>query len=203
MILEDELPRIALDAADEKNREGNELPLRADLAEDLRLWLDDKLERLQEEARTTKISIPKKLPGDSLPFDVPDGLLRIFNRDRKAAQIPKRDERGRTLDVHALRTTLATHLNRGKVGQRVAQAAMRHSRPELTAKTYTDEKLLDVREALSVLPSLPLTPRGSDNLPPFLPPTTGTEGEEMAISGKKPALAEESHHARTGSQKMT
>jgi integrase len=41
----------ALDAADEKNREGTPIPIRRDLATDLRQWLADKLQRLQAEAR--------------------------------------------------------------------------------------------------------------------------------------------------------
>lgn len=36
-------------------------------------------------------------------FEVPVGLVRILNRDLKAAGIPKRDDRGRTVDVHAMR----------------------------------------------------------------------------------------------------
>src|SRR5262249_62063863 len=74
----------------------------------------------------------------------------------KAAGIAKRDERGRTLDVHALRTTFGTLLSRGGVPLRTAQAAMRHADPNLTANVYTDPKLLDVHGALDALPSLPL-----------------------------------------------
>jgi integrase len=40
-----------LDAANEKNRQGSEIPLRADLAEDLRQWLAEKLDAIQDEAR--------------------------------------------------------------------------------------------------------------------------------------------------------
>jgi hypothetical protein len=43
----------SLDAADEKNREGNNIPLRDDLAADLRDWLADKLNRLQKKALAT------------------------------------------------------------------------------------------------------------------------------------------------------
>src|SRR5439155_7986767 len=89
-------------------------------------------------------------------FEVPSGPRRIFDRDLKHAGIPKRDERGRTLDVHALRTTFGTLLSKGGVPLRTAQAAMRHSDPSLTANVYTDPKLLDVHDALDALPSLPL-----------------------------------------------
>ena len=39
---------------------------------------------------------------------------------------------------------------------RTAQAAMRHSRIDLTMNVYTDPKLLDVAGALDALPELPL-----------------------------------------------
>jgi len=72
-------------------------------------------------------------------------------------KIDKRDERGRTVDVHALRHTFGTLLSRGGVAPRTAQAAMRHSTINLTMNTYTDPKLLDVAGALEALPSLPLS----------------------------------------------
>ncbi len=156
LFLDGEVPYIALDAADEKNREGNDLVLRDDLAADLRLWLAERLERLQGEARERAEPIPTRLPAELPLFTVPAGLLRILNRDLNLAGIPKCDERGRTLDVHALRTTLGTLLNVAGVAPRTAQAAMRHSDIRLTMETYTDPKLLDVRGALDALPALPL-----------------------------------------------
>ena len=44
-------PSLVLDAADEKNREGSTIPLRSDLAADLREWLADRLQSLQDAAR--------------------------------------------------------------------------------------------------------------------------------------------------------
>jgi integrase len=105
LSLEGPSPFAELDAADEKSGEGNTLPLRADLAEDLREWLAGKLRRLQEEARLRGQAVPRQLPPETKVFDVPDKLSKILNRDLKAAGIPKRDERGRVLDVHALRHT--------------------------------------------------------------------------------------------------
>lgn len=152
------VPHLELDAADEKSREGNGVVIRADLAVDLRHWLDDKLAALQAEAQRRGEAIPARFPVDSLVFDVPAGLVRIFDRDLNHAKIAKRDDRGRTLDVHALRTTFGTLLSRGGVSLRTAQAAMRHSDPSLTANVYTDPRLLDVSGALDALPKLPLDP---------------------------------------------
>jgi hypothetical protein len=90
-------------------------------------------------------------------FDVPAGLVRILDRDLVAAGIPKRDERGRTVDVHALRTTFGTLLSKTGAAPRTAQEAMRHSDIRLTMGTYTDPKLLDVAGAIEALPALPLS----------------------------------------------
>ncbi len=101
-------------------------------------------------------------------LDVPDGLIRIFDRDLVFAGLAhieqrdgkevvvKTDDRGRTIDIHALRHTFGTHLSKAGVPLRTAQAAMRHSDPSLTANVYTDPKLLDVAGAVASLPDLPL-----------------------------------------------
>jgi integrase len=154
--LDEDVPFVALAAADEKNREGNHIPLRDDLAADLRAWLADKLHRLQEEALAGGAPIPARLPPDEPLFDVPHKLCKILNRDLRLAGIPKRDDRGRVLDVHALRHTFGTLLSKGGVAPRTAQAAMRHSKIDLTMTVYTDPRLLDVRGALGALPDLPL-----------------------------------------------
>ena len=130
--------------------------IRDDLAVDLRAWLGDKLGVLQAEARRNGEPIPSRLPADARLFTVPKELVKILNRDQKLAGIAKTDDRGRTIDVHALRTTFGTLLSKGGVTPRTAQAAMRHSDIDLTVNVYTDPRLLDVRGALDMLPALPL-----------------------------------------------
>jgi len=103
-------PFAELAAADEKNREGSTIPLRADLADDLRQWLADRATALQQAAsnaptvrfdstvgqpseRGTSDSgaiarrlcqpltdVPQ-LPSDAPLFTVPSGLVRILDRD--------------------------------------------------------------------------------------------------------------------------
>jgi integrase len=171
--LEGPVAFLSLDAGDEKNREGSDLALRDDIAADLRDWLADKLRRLQEDARKAGDPIPARLPADTPLFNVPLALVKILNRDLRLAGIAKRDDRGRTIDVHALRHTFATHLSRGGVAPRTAQAAMRHSTIDLTMNTYTDPRLLDVRGALDALPLLPL---GRGQAEGEALPATGTDG---------------------------
>ncbi|MFO0851838.1 MAG: tyrosine-type recombinase/integrase [Gemmataceae bacterium] len=168
---------LQLDAADEKSREGNALPVRDDLAADLRAWLADQLAALQATARNSGEHIPTRLPGDAPVFKVPTSLRVVMDRDLKAAGIPKRDDRGRTVDVHALRTTFCTLLSKGGVAPRTAQAAMRHSDIKLTMGAYTDPRLLDVRGAVANLPALSLSPS-----PRPTHPATGTPSEPNSVA---------------------
>jgi hypothetical protein len=187
----DTAPAFAmLDAADEKNRKGSSLPIREDLANDLKQWLADKLARLQNEARRHGAPVPVRLPPDCKVFDVPKNLYRHLDRDLveagiarwvgkgKARKIDKRDDRGWTIDVHALRTTFGTLLSKAGVMPRTAQDAMRHSTIDLTMKFYTDPRLLDVHGAVDALPALPLD--GTDPLGQALQ-ATGTD----ARSGRR------------------
>ena len=148
-------PRLTLDPNNEKNREGNTIPLRSDLAEDIRGWLRDRaLEKALKEVSENEAAQIYGLPPGTLLFDVPTGLLRILNLDLKAAGIPKRDNRGRTVDIHALRHTFGTMLSVAGVSPRTAQEAMRHSSIDLTMNVYTDPALLDVAGAIEMLPNL-------------------------------------------------
>jgi len=167
-------PTAALNAADEKNRRGSTIQLRDDLAADLRQWLAEKLRLAQDEARGKGEAIPMRLAADVKLFTVPAGLVRILNRDLEMAGIPKKDDRGRTVDVHALRHTMGTHLSKGNVPPRTAQMAMRHSSIDLTMNVYTDPRLLDVRKALDALPDLPLGERESG----AAQKATGTDGAD-------------------------
>ena len=124
-VLDGDFPHIQLQPNHEKNREGNSLPLRDDLAVELKQWISDTGRRA----------------GDSL-FEIPSGLLKILNRDLKAAGIAKIDSTGRSVDVHALRHSFGTLLSTSKVAPRIAQEAMRHSDISLTMNVYTDESLL-------------------------------------------------------------
>jgi integrase len=136
-------PCVALAGADTKNRQGADLPLQADLAEDLKRWVE----------ATGKAGVDKL-------FRVPVELVKILKRDLQLAGVAYKDEHGRAFDVHALRHTTATFLGRGKVTPRVAQGFMRHSDIKLTMQTYTDPRLLDEAEALAALPGLPLPAGG-------------------------------------------
>jgi Phage integrase family len=153
--LNESLPFIRMRPQDTKNRDAVEIPLREDLADDLRQWLDLKRRAV---AGVLSLRNQKSASVPSEPvFDVPRQLVKAFDRDLAAAGIPKVDERGRTVDVHALRHTFGTLLSKGGVMPRTAQQAMRHSKIDLTMNVYTDPRLLDVAGAVDLLPALPLS----------------------------------------------
>jgi len=190
--IEGPTPCVLLHAADEKNRQGSYVPLRADLAADLRQWLHGRLERLRERCRAYGETLPTRLPGDTRLFNVPTGLVRILDRDLVLAGIarkvrdPKtgkvridtRDDRHWTVDVHALRHTFGTLLSKGGVAPRTAQAAMRHSSIDLTMNVYTDPQLLDVAGAVGALPDLPLEAGGKTGREK----ATGTDGPAAPLA---------------------
>ncbi len=88
-------------------------------------------------------------------FSVPDGLVRIFDRDLAAAGIVKADAEGRTVDVHSLRHTLATMLSQAGVRPRTAQKLMRHSDIRLTMNVYTHLHLADTADTAGAVEALP------------------------------------------------
>ena len=81
------------------------------------------------------------------------GLARLEKRDGKEVVI-KTDERGRTIDIHALRHTFRTTSARPAYSSAPPEAAVRHSEPSLTANVHTAPNLLDVAGALESLPRL-------------------------------------------------
>lgn len=71
--------------------------------------------------------------------------------DFKAAKIELKDAEGRVVDLHRLRTSLATDLARGGASVQVAKALMRHSTVDLTLKGYTKLRVDDLAGGLATL----------------------------------------------------
>ena len=68
---------LELLAGDSKSGRGALIPLRDDLAGDIADWLEEKLSRLEDEARSEGRSIPSRLPFNEPLFYVPSGLISI------------------------------------------------------------------------------------------------------------------------------
>ena len=132
--LEAEFPFIVVRDCISKNKITQSVPLHPDL-----------IERLKDKKQGSETNEPA--------FEVPS-RLHHFKKDLAAADIPFKDEDGRQVDFHALRTTFATFLHSNGANQAVAMQAMRHSDPRLTAITYNDAHLMPVGDAISKLPSI-------------------------------------------------
>lgn len=112
-------PVISLEDTADKSRRGDEVIVAADLVPVLRQLAAGK-------------------PATARLLRVPSSLLRYLNRDLEAAGIPKVDDRGRSVDLHALRRTLATWLAAAGTAPKVAQRVLRHRSIAMTLDVYTD-----------------------------------------------------------------
>lgn len=178
----DESPAwIELYCQDEKAGRGASMPIRDDLAARLREYLAERLQSLQSESEAFGVvsiaGTVARLPLDALLLTVPSNLVAILRRDMAAAGIVEIDERGRTVDVHAMRHTFSTMLHRAGVLPSVAQAAMRHSDIRLTMKTYNHLGLMDVVGAIESLPSIGGMPTSPETLQ-----ATGTDATESFVT---------------------
>ncbi|MEK6677630.1 MAG: site-specific integrase, partial [Planctomycetota bacterium] len=138
--LDGEFAWVKVRAETAKNRKSESVPIRNDLADDLRAWRDE----CKPPTHTSSV------------FCIPKNLVRVLKKDLNAAGIPQRDELDRVIDVHALRHTTATLMANAGVPPRIAQAIMRHSDIQLTTKVYTDPRQLDQRKAVDALPAFEL-----------------------------------------------
>jgi integrase len=146
-------PHLDLHAKYDKARRGARQPLSDDLVVHLRRHIAGRLLHVQEEARFQNTPCPIVLPPDErLIPHVP--LLRAFNMDLEYAGIEKKDDRGRTLDIHSLRHTFGTLLALSGVMPRTAMELMRHSDIRLTTNIYQHLELVDTAGAVNQLPTV-------------------------------------------------
>ena len=89
-----------------------------------------------------------------------DGQPVMVGKDTKRSPLrPKtrivtKDDEGREIDLHALRTTLGTQLARQGVAPQIAQRIMRHGDYRTTLKHYTVLGLTDTTAAMDKLPGV-------------------------------------------------
>ena len=104
---------------------------------------------------------------------MPVELVKILNRDLAAAGIPKADDLGRTIDVHAFRHTTGTELARAGVLPQVAMTVMRHASFETTMKHYTHLVLNDTGAAVEKMPDFSLATESQSQM------KTGTDDQPV------------------------
>lgn len=126
-------PTIRVEGKWTKNKRVAVLPLRQDVAAQIRDWLDGK------EAGVELLPLRK------------GKKTAMIRADLRAAQIAYETPQG-IVDLHSLRTTFATNLARGGVSLSLAQKLCRHSTPHLTAVVYQRLNLDDLQKAVESLP---------------------------------------------------
>ena len=152
--LDTDPPTVTVRAAYSKRRREDHQPIRMDLAELLRKWLQSK-------------------PADLPALKIPDKTAQMFRFDLRRAKarwirsttdrVERRrriknsflnvvDDSGCVADFHALRATYITMLVKGGASVKVAQDLARHSDPKLTMNTYTKLGIHDLTTALESLP---------------------------------------------------
>ncbi len=127
---------IHLEAHNEKTRQGNTIPLRVDLAEELRGWIQE----------------TGKEPSDLL-FNVTGSILKVLDLDLEGAGIVKVNQRGGKLDIHSFRMTLNTMMRKEEISDAVIKRMMRHAGEGMT-DLYTDDTHLPTRKAINSLTSV-------------------------------------------------
>lgn len=143
---------LTLRAANTKSRKQRSIPLRDELVEtlkDVRALHETVLGRLS--TVTDRVFLTPEGCNWARPTT---NAMRIFDRLLDRAGIAKVGMDGRKLDIHGLRTTAASRLARNRVPLVHAQRILGHSDPKLTAQSYVDVDVEDLRPAVSSLPSL-------------------------------------------------
>ncbi len=124
---------VSLDAKYTKNKKGARLPLRKNLAQELRAFCRD------------------KLPTATV-FKMPWATSIMIRRDLEAARLPYKDEAGRFFDFHCLRGEFGTLLAMRGVHPKTAQVLMRHHDVNLTLNLYTHVLAGQENAAIESLP---------------------------------------------------
>ena len=136
LLLDADPPILRLRGHTTKSKRDDVLALHPELAE-----------RLAEMKRSRE----QQEPNDPVFTTVPS--RPSFLADLEAAGIEAHDGE-RYFDMHAIRVSLTTFLASQGVGQRLAQAHLRHSDPRLTAMTYTDAEALPMAATIGKLPRI-------------------------------------------------
>jgi integrase len=180
MQLNSPTPFIKLRAKATKSRRADSVPLRSDLASELR--------KTRGEAGD----------GDKVFPAVP--AMKEHRAYLRAAGIDWKDSAGRRADVHALRHTFGTLLSHTGASPREAMELMRHTDLAMTMKTYTDPRIFNLSGAVERIPLPPLAV-------PVVALVTGTEGAQegatATIQGHSTAVTGSSAENTGCSQLLT
>jgi len=151
-------PTVTVQAGYSKHRREDVLPLRADLADLLREWMQDKPagQRLWRGAwwNTAAQLVQADLAAAKQKW-VGEAADPEERRQREQSGRFAYRDADRYFDFHSLRGQFISAMENAGVSLKALQALARHSRVETTLKHYARVQLADVRSALDSLPGLP------------------------------------------------
>ena len=191
--LDGDSPTVTVEAAYSKRRRRDVQPIRRDLAEVLRPWLDgrpagDRVFRLMPRymARTLRADLDAAraawIAEAKTPEDTKDRTESDFLRYE--------DSDGRIADFHAMRHAYVSNVVASGASIKTAQTLARHSTPVLTVGRYSHARLHDLQGALEGMPALTPDKPSESSLR-----ATGTEGK-----ASKEALRQAQQSSRGTSQ---
>ncbi len=176
-------PTVTVQAGYSKHKREDVLPLRADLADLLREWMQDKPagQRLWRGAWWNKAAemVQADLAAAKQKW-VGEAADPAERRQREQAdRFAYHDAENWYFDFHSLRGQFISAMENAGVSLKTLQALARHSRVETTLKHYARVQLAGVRSALDSLPGLP-----QGNSPELLRATgTDTAAASKTASG--------------------
>jgi len=168
VTLSDDSPTIELLPSKTKNRKGGTLPLLPDALKAMKV-----LRQLAPEGE------------EKVFFKGVTQMIR-FRKDLKLAGITEIDDRGRGLEFHSFRRTLATMLANSGVSSAVATKLMRHASIQQW-EAYMDEFKLLPQEELEKMPTLKSSPISSPKIGKSCP-SVSTDGNESPINENPQSL---------------
>ncbi len=166
---------VRVRASYSKHRETDSVPLRKDLAADLREHLRGRL--------------PTGKAFGGRYRKLTKRTCEMLQTDLAAAGVVYTDDHGRVFDFHGLRHSFVTGLRHAP--SRVAQSLARHKSSAMTDR-YTHVRLHDERAALETLPDL--TARPSDEQAR----ATGTDG--AVLTDQQPYPVQQIHTSKNGAR---
>ena len=164
-------PTVRINAADEKSRRGDVIPISTDLVALLKPWL---------------ATIPRNAPLWPGNWAKNKRAGKFMQSDLRQAGISYVDVEGRYADFHALRHTYLSRLGRSGASPKAMQRLARHTTVELTLGRYTHANLFDLASAVDGMPPLPVATSRTE--PQQGPPTatdseSGQSGDQNMVAG--------------------
>lgn len=181
--LEADHPTVTVEAAYSKHRREDNLLLRAETAEELRVLIKGMASQGKVFHMPTNVPMAKPLEkdlADARSAWIKAGKDQEEKRQRRESSfLLYEDDRHRFADFHSLRHTAGSLLAANQVSPKVAQALMRHSDINLTMTRYTHVYRGQEAEAISRLPDL--------RQPPMLPAPVANEPSNADKDSKEKA----------------